>query len=818
MRWVLIVAGSCLPFLTVVLGTFVPLDQGDHVEYLFAAPPAATLMSAWAACVVALLALFVVVRRLARGQSDEIAREARAGRWLAPLAAIGAIALGVLPAVPGVGDRASVAGFFLYDLRWWWVAILALLVLWRVDALVGRPSSRLARRLAGWSPAARLLWLDAALFVGVVLGAHSTTAIRFDNALHGDEPKYVRYCEVWYQGHGLDISRLALVRDQPVDVRPALWQNVVLLARAVRDDTRRVVQDLGAFAADPLGFRWNRALGGQGGFLEGIHGGVYEVHLPGASALICSGYFVDRALLNVNASRDGKWPANLTMTNLMMLLIYGIASVVLFRLLRNALGSDALAWLWAAFAMLTLPTSAFAFQLYPEMPALLVVLAVTNALFFGDRSRVWPAVLTGLGAGALAWLHVRFLLVCLVLIVTVLFTRTGKARWAFLMAFGLVAASPLALNYHVTGSWWPAALWEATGRKELEFGRGFVLSFVGYFLDTRWGLFPHAMLLLLALPGLFVLARESIGRAVFVAAIVFTLVATSAGHTLIAGGTTPGRLIVAVVPLLFWPAAVLVRRFWSSVTVRSAVVLLGVLSLNASLTYNWHHFKSYGPLRDFTTSGWAPNLAFPVVRGGTWDTSTANFVLFLCWVLLIAGLSCVAFLRSSGPEAALPPLARRAPLVTAGMVGIFIVGLTAASAAIGNRTTSEYRLDDAPARAAAVQALVAADRCVCFSSAGARVEWTAHPNSASGALIGVDRDGERARIHVVIEGDGEAPAFGRVSIDFGDGEAMPWTGIVNERVVPHTYPGPGTYPLKVWVRLPDQISPRLLSATVEIHD
>jgi hypothetical protein len=818
MRWLLIASGSSLVFLAVVLGTFVPLDHGDHVEYLFAAPSAATLLSVWAAYVGALLALFVIVCRLARSQPDEIARQARAGRWLAPLAAIGILALGVLPAVPGVGDRASVAGFFLYDLRWWWVAILALLVLRRVDRLVGRPSSRFSQHLAGWSPAARLLWLDAALFVGVVFWAHSTTAIRFDNSLHGDEPKYLRYCETWYQGHGLDISQLALVRDQPVDARPALWQNAVLLGRAVRDDTRRLVEDLGAFAADPLGFRWNRVLGGQGAFLEGIHGGVYEVYLPGTSALICPGYFVDRALLNVNASRDGKWPANLTMTNLMMLVTYGIAAVVLFRLLRNALGSEALAWIWAAFAMVTFPTAAFAFQLYPEMPALLVILAVSNALFFGDRSRAWPAVLAGLGAGVLAWLHVRFLLVCLVLIVTVLFTKTGKARWAFLTAFGLMAASPLAFNYHVTGSWWPAALWEATGRKELEFGREFVLNFLGYFFDTRWGLFPHAMLLLLALPGLFVLARESIARAVFVAAVVFTLVATSAGHTLVAAGTTPGRLIVAVVPLLIWPAAVLVRRFWSSWTVRSALVLLGVLSLNASLTYNWNHFKSYGPLRDFTTSGWAPNLAFPIIRGETWDTSTANFVVFLCWVLLIAALSWLAFRRSSGPEAAVPRLTRRPVLVPALVTGILIVGLTAATAASGRRTTSEYRLGDARARSAAVHALLAADRCVCFSSASARVEWTAQPNSANGAVIGVDKDRERARIHVVIEGDGEVPAFGRVSIDFGDGTAMPWTGIVDERVVPHTYPGPGTYPLKVWVRLPDQVSPRLYSATVEIHD
>ena len=200
------------------------------------------------------------------------------------------------------------------------------------------------------------------------------------------------------------------------------------------------------------------------------------------------------------------------MTNLMMLLTYGVCSVFLFRLLRHALGSERLAWMWAAVAMLTLPTTAFAFQLYPELPALLIILAVSNELLFAESiSRVWlrqwPArrrvrsggFTCGFCSSRCVWPP------------SPCSRETGRARWAFLVAFGLLVFSVMTFNYHVTGSWWPTALWDVNGRASASTTWRFVLNAIGYALDRRWGLLPHSLLLLVALPGLFVLGRESAG-------------------------------------------------------------------------------------------------------------------------------------------------------------------------------------------------------------------------------------------------------------------------------------------------------------------
>src|SRR5439155_13482149 len=106
------------------------------------------------------------------------------------------------------------------------------------------------------------------------------------------------------------------------------------------------------------------------------------------------------------------------------------------------------------------------------------------------------AVVAGAATGALAWFHVRFLLICLSLATVAVFTRTGRARWAFLATFGLFVFSLTAFDYHVTGSWWPTALWEADGLGVTFNRMGFVLNFIGYGLDRGWGLLPHSMLLL----------------------------------------------------------------------------------------------------------------------------------------------------------------------------------------------------------------------------------------------------------------------------------------------------------------------------------
>src|SRR5207248_1866273 len=158
-------------------------------------------------------------------------------------------------------------------------------------------------------------------------------------------------------------------------------------------------------------------------------------------------------------------------------------------------------------------------------------------------------------------------------------------------AFGIVMFTAMAFDYHVTGSWSPIARMQADGQGVTLARIGFLLNFIGYGLDRRLGLMPHSVLLLLAVPGLVVLVRQSRAHAAFVAGIVLALVVPAAGYSLIPAGTTPDRFVAAVVPILIWPVAVLVRRFWTIRIVPIVTFAFAIISLDSARAYNWHHYK-----------------------------------------------------------------------------------------------------------------------------------------------------------------------------------------------------------------------------------
>src|SRR5262249_38472037 len=204
------------------------------------------------------------------------------------------------------------------------------------------------------------------------------------------------------------------------------------------------------------------------------------------------------------------FPSELVMTNVMLLLVYGAAAVALFRLLRRALGSELLAMVWAAIALVTLPSAAFPFQFYPELPALLMILLCSlYAMFAAPETGRGTAAAFGAATAFLAWLHPRFLLVSIV-ILAIGAARTEAARRRILIvAAGAVYFSLGAFDYRVTGSWLPTALWDASRPNEAMHPVAVPLNLLGYAFHRTWGLAPHAPILLASVPGLVMLARQS---------------------------------------------------------------------------------------------------------------------------------------------------------------------------------------------------------------------------------------------------------------------------------------------------------------------
>jgi len=371
-----------------------------------------------------------------------------------------------------------------------------------------------------------------------------------------------------------------------------------------------------------------------------------------------------------------------------------------------------------------------------------------------------------------------------------------RARWAFAVSAAVVVLSELAFDYYVTGSWLPSARWAASDHQVAFTSPRLLLFVLAYGFDRMWGLLPHALIMIGALPGLILMRRESPGRAILVAATMLALVITAAAHSLSGSGTTPDRLIVATVPLLIWPIAVLVRRAWSSALFRTAAMIVGVLSLQAAFAYNWHHDKSTGPMYDVSASGWKPNLAFPLVPDllvGSWR----NTALFGLWILVIAGIVVLA-LRQRGRLRPSP-----ASTIAAGMAGA-IGFFTVTTAANDDWTRDDYLLDDRSSRESAAIALLALERCrICFSSDIGQTDWVRFkPNAATGGHADVNMDHRTATVRIVVDGQTDRLKFGRATVVFGDGSAPLSIGVVNERAVQHTYADLGTHSLQVMLETP----------------
>ena len=310
---VLAVLGASFHF-WLAQGSLIPLPNPTGVEYLFVSGSTTSLAAIAAGVSLVVFAGHVLVRRLAmrRGPQPKLF-DLDDVRYAMPLLGFLASAAVPLALLPAVASRYSVWLYFLADLRWWWSAILIAWVIARAHARFGGLANEVVpqwRSTLTGRGFAQLSLVTLAI-VWVVAGSQ----VRFSASTHGDEPKYIRYCENFYQGLGFDISALRPLDALPPDFEPQVWRNVTMLAEAVPRELRSLAGDVPLFLADPSR-QFNRATtSGDLGFFVGKHGGLHQLHTPGLSFLIFPAYYWDRTFVDFVPAKDLEWPTKLTAVN-----------------------------------------------------------------------------------------------------------------------------------------------------------------------------------------------------------------------------------------------------------------------------------------------------------------------------------------------------------------------------------------------------------------------------------------------------------------------------------------------------------------------
>ena len=756
-------------FVWFVASSLQPMVHADRpIEYVFlGASPWLFVFVA----VPAILALALGHRRLLR--AVPVDRAVGCGdRYLVPLALLGIAPVAGLVLLPGAAPRLSVLTYVMVDLRVWWALALIATALVRLDRLRGWPLWIRIRRRFSRVEGDRQFLRDAALFM-LVLSFSVVTArhLRFSAVLHGDEPKYLRYCENFYQGRGFEVGQLQPVEELTLAYRPPLARNLQLFVTGVRQDAAFLAEDARRFFGGDFGMRFNRAQFVEGWFLHGRNGGFYQVHNPGLSFVLFPAYFIDRHFFATSAGYQDVFPTLLPATNLLILLIWSVWSVVLYRLFRAFTERDGLSWLLAATAMLTMPVASFGFQIYPEALGGLIVTGVFLWLIFRepDTKPVAWAVFWGAAVAFLPWLHVRFILMSLVLAAWAVFTLRHR-RIPFAGAYTVVVVALCFYAYHLTGSFRLDAMYEAEGSASPWRPADALEAVAAYPLDRIWGLLPHAPVYLLALPGWVLAARRSPGATALAALLIASLVVPSAGHGFTPGGATPLRHLVAVVPLAMIAVASTLIAYANRRWVQVAFLVLLVISLDASVSYNLHHEKQIGRMIDAAISGWAPNLLFPWTHALPWRDWTGTFVLFIIWVGVLVALLLLPLVRR-GTAGSRPPVELRH--VIAGALVFLLLG-TGATALGGEWIRTDYAVPVADARAASIAFAARLDRCrICYSSS--RGEIGRGEVAAAGDHkfdFRAVNDDVRAGEEVVFEASAvtsEGRGWGALSVDFGDG-------------------------------------------------
>ena len=240
-----------------------------------------------------------------------------------------------------------------------------------------------------------------------------------------------------------------------------------------------------------------------------------------------------------------------------MVVLFAAFGAALLSLLRAVAGTGRRRLLLAAAVwvsvMVTLPVVVFAFEVFPDMPgALLVTLALR--MLVAPRFRPLEALVVGLCAGFLPYLHVRFGIVAVPLVVAAVVRsgRTVRAAAPVVIPFAVLVGVLALLFWHMYGSPLPNAGYEVepfvtanqfSWMKAYRFGLGSVIGWTT-------GLIPFAPLFWFGVVGL-AWFRDQVGTRVLAAgaAMVGLYLLVVGGHGPVVNAF-PGRTMIVFLPFL----------------------------------------------------------------------------------------------------------------------------------------------------------------------------------------------------------------------------------------------------------------------------
>ena len=360
-------------------------------------------------------------------------------------------------------------------------------------------------------------------------------------------------------------------------------------------------------------------------------GQLLSPHNPGLSALVILG-FAFGALVG---------------TQVQLLIMAAATMALAFILAERLTGRPVISWIVTLGVGLTATAFIYSSEVYPEFPA---ALALVLSLLVVTRQQplgIADALLLTVSLTVMCWLGVKYAPLALLVSGYFLFRADQSGRIA-LVAAGAASAGFFAwFHLHLFGSLTPYGVnvvyagWNTSDilGGHIEWGERYYRLW-GLFIDRRFGIGRWAPLLLVAVPGMALLAAAGSGRRLVLSLIVAQmLIATFVALTMM-GWWFPGRTMLTVLPLFVVPIVALIVKvpLWG----RILAAVLGVLTVVTTAG-----LAKAGRAGEITIAVDPFDMSFPPFQGlsglfplYTWWTSETWWLTFL-W-LALAGLVTVA--------------------------------------------------------------------------------------------------------------------------------------------------------------------------------
>jgi len=381
------------------------------------------------------------------------------------------------------------------------------------------------------------------------------------------------------------------------------------------------------------------------------NGRVYSIHSPGLP-LILSPVF---AL----ALKTGLTPRYACVLFLNLLAAAGVT--MLYGLARH-FGASARSASGLALALgCSVPVLVYSSQIYPDLPAAVLLAAAYSALWLpeegGGMARTLArAAAAGCCAAWLPWMHIRLAVFSagLALACAIEFRRSAAALAA---AFAPLAVSCACLMFFYQrwyGSPWPNAAYIAqTGAAPVSAGlRPVLKGMAGIFFDGGRGLLFWAPFLVFVPAGLVMAARRRPLRTALLAAPALAyLWAISSFDSWWGGFCPPNRFVLPLMPLMASATAAFLadsrkvhKSVFAALALAAAFFAFRGAALDINDFYSGRHTLETRPLAD--SARWFGAIA-PDVR----NLSDRELSVLLAWVAAAVWINLRVFFRWGGRRA-----------------------------------------------------------------------------------------------------------------------------------------------------------------------